>query len=194
MGFTFIKVKHNKPNNLYYIKAVVWSIISFAFFTSLVKLILYYIVNFVIGRSKMSIGKNTKLHPTVVLRQAERIIIGNNCLINHNNVLQAGKDKAFIKIGDYVHTGANVMMFAYNHQIDDLSVPSIQQDYYDADIVIDDDVWIGAGSIILAGVHIGKGAIIGAGSVVNKDVPSFAIVGGVPAKVLKFRTTEQSDK
>ena len=57
----------------------------------------------------------------------------------------------------------------------------------DAPIVINDDVWIGAGSIILAGVTIGKGAIIAAGAVVNKDVPEYSIVGGVPAKVLKYR-------
>ena len=79
------------------------------------------------------------------------------------------------------------MMFAYNHGFDDINIPSIQQDYYDADIIIGDDVWIGAGTIILAGVHIGNGCVIAAGAVVNKDVPDYAIVGGVPAKVLKYR-------
>ena len=55
---------------------------------------------------------------------------------------------------------------------------------------IGDDVWVGAGSIIMAGVTIGDGAIIAAGSVVTKDVPPYAIVGGVPAKILRYRFDE----
>ena len=54
-------------------------------------------------------------------------------------------------------------------------------------IEISDDVWIGTNALILSGVHIGKGAVVAAGSVVTKDVPPFAIVGGVPAKVIKYR-------
>lgn len=55
------------------------------------------------------------------------------------------------------------------------------------DILVEDDVWIGHGSTILSGVHIGQGAVVAAGSVVTKDVPPYAIVGGVPAKVIKYR-------
>ena len=54
-------------------------------------------------------------------------------------------------------------------------------------IYVDDDVWIGYGAIILSGVHIGQGAVIAAGAVVTVDIPPYAIVGGVPAKVLKYR-------
>ncbi|MFV4942178.1 CatB-related O-acetyltransferase [Lactobacillus delbrueckii subsp. lactis] len=55
------------------------------------------------------------------------------------------------------------------------------------DIVLDDDVWVGYRATILSGVHIGQGAVVAAGAVVTKDVPSYAIVGGVPAKVIKYR-------
>lgn len=55
------------------------------------------------------------------------------------------------------------------------------------DIIIGDDVWIGYGATIMSGVHIGQGAVIAAGAVVTKDVPPYAIVGGVPAKVIKYR-------
>lgn len=61
----------------------------------------------------------------------------------------------------------------------------------DADVHIDDGVWVGCNVTILKGVHIGTGAVIAAGSVVVKDVPSYAIVGGVPAKVLKYRFSEE---
>lgn len=59
------------------------------------------------------------------------------------------------------------------------------------DIVVDDDVWIGYGATIMSGVHIGQGAVVAAGAVVTKDVPPYAIVGGVPAKVIKYRFEPQ---
>ena len=62
------------------------------------------------------------------------------------------------------------------------------------DITIEDDVWIGFGATILSGVTIGQGAVIAAGSVVTKDVPPYAIVGGVPAKVIKYRFPEKMIK
>ena len=55
------------------------------------------------------------------------------------------------------------------------------------DIIIEDDVWIGYGAMILSGVHIGRGAIIAAGAIVTRDVPPYAIVGGVPAKIIRYR-------
>lgn len=55
------------------------------------------------------------------------------------------------------------------------------------DIIVDDDVWLGYRTTVLSGVHIGQGAVVAAGSVVTKDVPPYAVVGGVPAKVIKYR-------
>ena len=182
------KGKFEKPSKIKYLGEILFAIVSLALFIHLFKLIAYYIVNYVIGQNKATIGKYTKLHPTVLIRQGERVTIGEHCLINHNNVLQAGKFKGRIVIGNYVQTGANVMMFAFNHGTDFIDIPMIEQDYLDGNIIIEDDVWIGAGSVILPGVRICKGAVVAANAVVNKDVPENAIVGGVPAKILKYRS------
>jgi acetyltransferase-like isoleucine patch superfamily enzyme len=187
MNDKFIKAHHDKPSKGHYLKLFMVEIITLRLFKDLIKLAAYYLANYVIGRRQAKIGKTSKVHPTVILRQGERIEIGEHCLINHNNVLQAGKKTARIVIGNYVHTGANVMIIAFNHAFDDIETPIILQDYYDADVIIEDDVWIGGGAIILAGVTIGKGSIIAAGAVVNKDIPPYSIAGGVPAKIIKSR-------
>lgn len=56
------------------------------------------------------------------------------------------------------------------------------------EVIIEDDVWIGAGAKILSGITVGKGAVIGANAVVTSDIPPYAIVGGVPARIIKYRT------
>lgn len=181
------KVIFDHPSKKAYICDILKSFFSLSGIKYWINLWAYIMVNMVVGRQKATIGKNSNVHPTVVLRQAERIEIGDNCLLNHNNVLQAGKEFGKIKIGNYVHTGANVMMFAFNHSIDRIDIPSKLQHYYDADIVIEDDVWIGAGTVITAGVTIGKGCVIGSNSVVTHDIPPYSIAVGSPAKVIKNR-------
>lgn len=114
-------------------------------------------------------------------------MIGNNCYFNHNTILNGGKKAAKLIIGDYVQTGPNVAIYVANHGHLNNGIPIKDQGYNEKDIIIEDDVWIGANSVILSGVKIGKGAIIGAGSVVSKDVDSYSIYAGTPAKFIKMR-------
>ena len=72
-----------------------------------------------------------------------------------------------------------------------MPLPMCEQGYQDEKpIIIGDDVWIGGHVIVLPGVHVGNGAILAAGAVVTKDVPEYAIVGGNPARVIKYRNGE----
>lgn len=179
---------YEKPSKGKRIKEIICTLLSPIFWKWRLNLWAYQVINMASDRRHMTIGKQTNIHPTTIIRYGQNVKIGDNCLINHNNLLQPGKGpNGTITIGNYVHTGVNVMFMAFNHGFYTRDIPTKEQDYMDAPIVVEDDVWIGAGSIILSGVTIGKGAIIAAGAVVNKDVPAYAIVGGVPAKVLKMR-------
>lgn len=91
-------------------------------------------------------------------------------------------------IGKDVMMGPECIIYTSNHAFSDTAVPMNQQGFSEEKpVIIDDDVWIGGRVIILPGVHVGRGAIIGAGAVVTKDVPEYAIVGGNPARILKYR-------
>jgi acetyltransferase-like isoleucine patch superfamily enzyme len=110
------------------------------------------------------------------------IHIGANSLIGEHNILRG---QGGITIGDRVYTAPLVQMLAVNHIYHDPTRPMVDQGITAEGIVVEDDVWIGAGAIITDGVRIGKGAVVAAGAVVTKDVPPHTVVGGVPAKVLK---------
>lgn len=183
-----VRTRYDKPGKGKRIIEVLCTIFSFTYLNWVCKRVAYNALNYVRGLKLAKIGKGTNIHPTTIIREGEYVTIGDHCLINHNNLIQAGKSmNGSITIGNYVHTGTNVVMLGFNHGFYTRDVPIKEQDYMDAPIVIEDDVWIGTGAIILAGVTIGKGAIIAAGAVVNKDVPSYAVVGGVPAHILKER-------
>lgn len=81
----------------------------------------------------------------------------------------------------------NVALIAANHNYTRTDISMNLQGEIEKEIVIENDVWIGYGAIILPGVNIGQGSVIAAGSVVTKDVPSYSVVAGVPAVVIKNR-------
>ena len=106
-----------------------------------------------------------------------------------------------LKIGNFCSIAGEVeFMLADDHYTNHLSTYPFKTKILNyseeaiskGDIVIEDDVWIGERAIILSGVHISQGAIIAVGAVVSKDVPPYAIVGGVPARVIKYRFDEKT--
>lgn len=78
-------------------------------------------------------------------------------------------------------------VLTHTHNIERTDIPMGQQGMRVSEVVIGNDVWIGMQVIIMPGVKVGNGVVIGAGAVVTKDVPDYAIVGGVPAMIIKFR-------
>ena len=129
-------------------------------------------------------GKSTVLSP-FRCDYGENIYIGDNSFINFNvSMIDLGK----IKIGNRVLIGPGTGIFTAIHPIDpEIRATGIEKG---ADIIIEDDVWIGGNATILPGVKIGKGAIIGAGSVVTKDIPEMTIAAGNPAKVIRKITED----
>ena len=129
-------------------------------------------------------GTNVIVSHQVKIDAAEHISIGNNSAILNKCVI-AGQGG--LTIGNDVMVGFESIILTYTHRSDDLVIPIRKQGFTAAPVVIGNDVWIGTRVIILQGVTIGDGAIIGAGAVVTKDVPPYAIVGGVPAKIIRSR-------
>ena len=112
-----------------------------------------------------------------------KLIIGNDVVIGRHNMITI---KGTLTIGDYTRMGAFVQILDQGHGFkkDELIM---NQSAIIEDVSIGKDCWIGTGAKILKGVNIGDGAIVGANAVVTKDVPDYAIVVGIPAKILKYR-------
>lgn len=127
----------------------------------------------------MKIGQGSTLHTGCRFYQPNNIKIGDDTVIGDRCFLDG---RAPLVIGNHVDIASQVLIYNSQHDID-------AEDFHavDAPVKIEDYVFIGPRAIILPGVTVGKGAVVAAGAVVTKDVPDFATVGGVPAKVIGER-------
>jgi len=167
----------------------------------------------ILFKHKLRLGKNVIIDDNVFINAFSEngISLGNNVTITRDSILictggvrskgtgiSIGNNtgvnaRAFIggqggvKIGDLVIIGPDVKIFSENHLFNDLIIPIKYQGENRKGVVIENNCWIGAGSIILDGVILGSGSIVAAGSVVNKSFPSNSIIGGIPAKFIKSR-------
>jgi acetyltransferase-like isoleucine patch superfamily enzyme len=136
-------------------------------------------------------GENVVFYPTQSDLYYKHIFVGNDVFIGAGASFMALV--SFIKIGDHVQIAPNVTIRGGNHSFH--IVGKFLSEYKTSDkrpeddqpVIIEDDVWIGTGVIILKGVTIRRGAIVSAGAIVLKNVPPYSIVAGVPAKVIKYR-------
>lgn len=136
------------------------------------------------------IGKSSSLSYPFIIQGAQNIYIEEHCNIRANAVLTAINAKIVFKRWSgaapylYVSTGNHRMLPGRFYR----SVTDLEKgEGYDADVIINEDVWIASRVTLLKGVNIGRGAIIAAGAVVNKDVLPYSVVGGVPARFIKFK-------
>jgi maltose O-acetyltransferase len=128
-------------------------------------------------------SSNFKVHAGVDFGTGVNVEIGFNSSLNKRAWI--GNDTI---IGDDVMTGPEIIILSGGHNFNDLTIPMTHQGSTPRrPVIIGNDVWIGTRVIILPGIKIGNHSIIAAGSVVTKDVPDWAIVGGNPAKFLRDR-------
>ena len=127
----------------------------------------------------IKIGKGSTIHTSARFYDPRNICIGEDSIIGEGVVLD-GRD--LLTIGNHVDIASEVMIYNSEHNVNDENFVA-----NNSPVKIEDYVFIGPRVIILAGVIVGRGAVVGAGAVVTKDVPPYAIVGGVPAKIIGER-------
>lgn len=141
-------------------------------------------------------GKRIIAQPNII-SGIKNIIMEEPVSIGLGATIYAAGAKLIIK--KHVITGPNLTVITGDHKYIsgrwiDLVRANEKEDFYDQDVTIEEDVWIGANTTILKGVTVGRSSIVAAGALVIKDVPPYSIVAGVPAKVIKMKWTEKDIK
>ena len=146
--------------------------------------ILNFIYSRPIYRRAKFVGKNLRVNGKSYI--CKNTILGDNVSFNGMNIMGNGN----VKIGNYFHSGIECLILTQNHNYDNGDAIPYDNTCICKDVEIGDFVWIGSRVMMLPGTKIGEGAIIQGGSVVHGEIPPFAIAGGNPAKVFKYRDIE----
>lgn len=162
------------------IKSIIFNFYLYFFREWLMFIPFHSVRNFFIKGLLKKIGKKTTFLMGLEIRNGKNISIGNNCVINKNVLLDGRGGK--LTIGDNVDIAQETNIWTLEHDVHD----NYHKDK-GGDVIIEDYVWIASRVTILPGVKIGRGAVVASCALVTKEVPSMAIVGGVPAKVIGTR-------
>lgn len=128
------------------------------------------------------------LHPTAYLHPRQQYVSRDLVAHEYAFLAQQCHVGAYVELGRYVMLGPRVMIIGGDHEIDRPGVPMIFAGRASQRrTILEADVWVGGGAIIMCGVRVGRGAVIAAGAVVTKDVEPYAIVAGIPAKKIRER-------
>lgn len=119
-----------------------------------------------------------------------KVYLGDNCNFNGMDIVGAGE----VHFGDNFHSGVECMIITENHNYDKGTAIPYDCTNIQKKIIIEDNVWFGNRVLVVGDITIGEGAIVAAGAVVTKDVPRCAIVGGNPAKVIRYRDIEHYEE
>ena len=170
------------------------------------KILFKYIINLYLGilfiwdsflaylykTQMISCGKSVSFKPSTSNIKGINNMSFGNCVRIHKyaTIFSTG---AKLIIGNKVALGPKVTIMTGNHSTNEIGVfmwdNHIKKEKLDIDVILEDEIWVGANVTILAGAHISRGCVVAAGAVVNKYIPPYSIVGGIPAKILKYRFT-----
>lgn len=130
------------------------------------------------------VGKRVVFYPGVWIVSGQNLTLGDDVDLAKDVLVTTGGG---VSIGDRVLVGYRTQILSTNHVIPNKNEKIFDAGHDKKPVAIENDVWIGANCVIVPGVTISEGAVVAAGSVVTKDVPPFAIFGGVPAKLIRMR-------
>lgn len=158
---------------------------------SVLKLYVYVVKKTYTIKAKLIVGAyGNNLRVNHKSSFTKNCFLGNNCNFNGMKVHGVGS----LYIGDNFHSGIDCLIITSNHNYDFGKAIPYDDTHIPKKIVIKDNVWFGSRVLVTGNITIGEGAIIAAGTVLTKDVPDYAIVGGNPARIIKYRDIEHYRK
>lgn len=150
-----------------------------------------YVVIDALSIEGMSFGNNVSIGLRSMIKTSGSLTkigkgfsIGNNSTMGNDCFVGAAGG---VKIGEFVAIGQNVRFHSENHEFSDRNKLICEQGVTNKGIEVGNDVWIGAGAVLLDGVKVGNGAVIGANTLVNRDIPDYAVAVGTPARIVRMR-------